>query len=613
MLNPAQRQAVEVTGHCLITAPPGSGKTTVLKERARFLLERYPGSRLMGVTFTSDAAKELEERIRKVMPDVGDRLIAGTFHALCLKQLQEGGHRFQLLSDVQQQALLRRAWTDTLDEKERSKIPLAIAQAYIEGRKAVVSAIRPAPADQRKHEVFEAYQKLLAERGAADFNDLLAMTVKGMAEGTIAPYPVQFALIDEFQDTDAIQFAWARAHWRAGVQTTIVGDDDQSIFSWRGALALSGMLAFKQELNATHVNLNVTYRCAREIIAPAAKLIEQNAERVPKTIQTANRSPGRARVIPLPSRDEEVRSVVSAVISSGVPGEWGILSRTNKLLDAVEQRLTAEGVAVSRKGGTSFWEGPIPGFVLSVFASLTERNMLGIDMLLKKAGVGEAMLSRIHHAVGSARSGSLDRFLALPSMGGTVGTLQAKLAAWDRMLRNPGVRAYETDDLVVRGVGEYLKAHINPFDTRRTGSQIEDGKSLMMSAVERLLSRNGAASKRLSQRVKTLQRSQDEEADDRDKVKLMTLHASKGLEFPFVWIIGVEEGVLPSSKSVHFDEERRLFYVGITRAIREVTISHVTMPERKVSAGARQSKIPPSRFIAEAGLGSIEPPSAMTG
>lgn len=613
MLNPAQRQAVEVIGHCLITAPPGSGKTTVLKERARFLLERYPQSRLMAVTFTSDAAKELEERIRKVMPDVGERLIAGTFHALCLKQLQEGGHRFQLLSDVQQQALLRRAWTETLTDDERTEIQLQVAQSYIESRKAVVSAIRPGPKDQRKHDVFEAYQRLLAERGAADFNDLLAMTVKGMGDGSIAPYPVQFALIDEFQDTDAIQFAWARAHWRSGVQTTIVGDDDQAIYGWRGALSIGGMRSFKNEVNATHVNLNITYRCAREVITPAATLIEHNSDRVAKQIQTANRTPGRARVIPLPSREEEVRSVVSAVISSGVPGQWGILSRTNRLLDAIEQRLTAEGVAVSRKGGTSFWEGPVPGFVLSVFASITERNMLGIDMLLMKAGVGEAMLSRIHQAVGSARSGSLDRFLALAPMGGTVGTLQAKLKAWDRLLRNPGVRAFESDDLVVRGVGEYLKANINPFDTRRTAAQIDEGKKLMMSAVDRLLSRNGAASKRLSQRVKTLQRSQEEEADDADKVKLMTLHASKGLEFPFVWIIGVEEGVLPSSKATEFDEERRLFYVGITRAIREVTISHVTMPETKVAAGTRQSKIPPSRFIAEAGLAGIEPPSALTG
>lgn len=611
MLNAAQRQAVEVVGHCLITAPPGSGKTTVLKERARFLLERYPSARLMGVTFTSDAAKELEERIRKVMPDVGDRLIAGTFHALCLKQLQRGGHRFQLLSDVQQQALLRRAWMDTLDDKERATLQLPLVQSYIEGRKAVVSAVRPPPADRRKHDVFEAYQTLLQERGAADFNDLLAMTVKGMAEGSIAPFPVQFALIDEFQDTDAIQLAWARAHWRAGVLTTVVGDDDQSIYSFRRAEGLSALLGFKNEVNATHVNLNVTYRCAREIIEPAARLIEHNAERVPKAIETANRTPGRVRVIPLPSRDEEVRSVVSAVISSGVPGSWGILSRTNRLLDAVEQRLTAEGVAVSRKGGTSFWEGPVPGFVLSVFGSLVDRNMLGVDMMLKKAGVGESMLSRIHSVVGSARQGSLDRFLGMPSMGGLVGETQGRLREWMRLLQHPGVRAYESDDLVVRGVGEFLQKHVNPFDTRRTGQQIQDGKRLMGMATESLLSRNGGASKRLVQRVRTLQRSQDEEADDGDKVKLMTLHASKGLEFPFVWIIGLEEGVLPSSKSAQYDEERRLFYVGMTRAIRELTISHVTLPERKVAPGAKQSRIAPSRFIAETGLASIEAVTAL--
>jgi superfamily I DNA/RNA helicase len=348
--------------------------------------------------------------------------------------------------------------------------------------------------------------------------------------------------------------------------------------------------------------LNVTYRCPREIIAPAARLIEHNAERVAKSIESGNRTPGRTRVVALPSREEEVRSVVSAIISSGVPGSWGVLSRTNLLLDGIESRLTAEGVAVSRKGGGGFWEGPIAGFVLSVFGSLTDRNMLGVDMMLKKAGVGEGLLEKIHGVVGSAQTGSLDRFLALPSFGGTVGEAQKRLSVWSNMLASPGVRAYETDDLVVRGVSEYLEENVKVMDTRRSPEKRIADANMMKTALRQFLSRNGSQSKRLSERVRTLQFSQDKEEDDADKVKLMTLHASKGLEFPFVWIIGCEEGVLPSNKSTHFDEERRLFYVGLTRAIREVTVSHVTQPDREIRAGGRKSSIPPSRFIGEAGL-----------
>jgi len=589
MLNHAQQQAVRVVGHALITACPGSGKTTVLKHRAKFLLQLDPDCILCGVTFTSESAAELDSRIRAEVPNVGDRVICGTFHSLCKRQLTRAGRKFVLITDVQQSELMRRAHFETAED---TGCTLEAAVMYIEHVKCQVDPILPSPHVEPRVAVYERYQELLRQMGAMDFSDLLVECVRGMKTGEVAPVsnsegrPITTMLVDEFQDTDEVQLAWVKEHIRHGATVTVVGDDDQSIYGWRNALGYQGMERFRKDTNATHIALNLTYRCSREIIAPAARLITHNTERVEKVLDTANKDRGDVKLMRFNSEQEEVDGILRAIAQSGKWGDWGVLARTNAQLDSLERALLSEKIDYVRSGGTSFWELRGPALFLGVCQSMATGDMIGVDELMRKIGVGESQIASLHKACNSRIPGALDRFLQgaaaiEPKKDDKLGTLRKRLAEWRAMI------AKREEVLALDGLARYIRSNAKLYDKVPDAKSMERDGQMLRQCAETLSRLSG----NLGARLITLRNSDRKKSDSKEEaVRLLTLHSSKGLEFERVWMVGCEQGVLPSRQSP-IPEERRLFFVGMTRAKRHLFMSYV-----------RSQRTPPSMFLQEAGI-----------
>jgi DNA helicase-2/ATP-dependent DNA helicase PcrA len=580
-LNGAQQQAVHVNGHCMITAPPGSGKTKVLEHRAEFILTS-PAHSVVGVTFTAAAAAELEQRIRKLVPGAGKRVYCGTFHSLCKRQLQASGIRFVLVNEVQQQDLMRRAYVDILGRPgEVQEVSFEEACIFIDW---VKSSIEPLVGRSERElllqEVLDRYQELLHQMGGMDFSDLLSRAVKGMKAGTVKPLPVTHLLVDECQDSDDVQYAWIREHIRVGAIVSIVGDDDQCIFSFRSAAGFRGMEGFRQETSAAHVALLTTYRCANEIITPASRLISLNATRVQKAIRTANHGVGSVMVRHAESPESELLMIADAIRQSGAPQDWGILARNNDLLDGLERILTLADVPYLRLGGMSFWDVKGPSLFLAVCGSLGGDNLIGVDNLLRKCGVGEDLLRRMHLSCHSKHPGSLGRFMNGPAMEGDIGRFQRRIREWHGLLKSG------KDRLALYGIAEFIKKNARIYESERSSKLVMKDHQRLDDCARSLSCLKGSLGSRLA-----LLKINESRSPTDDVTRVMTMHASKGLEFRNVWIFGCEQGIVPSSKSTDIEEERRLFYVGMTRAKERLFLSY---PLRE--KGQR------SIFLGEAGL-----------
>lgn len=584
MLNPAQAQAVHATGGCLlITAPPGSGKTTVLKERAVFLLRSNPAAKLAAVTFTADAAGELKERILDTCPELEDRLIAGTFHSLCKRQLERNGSRFMLVSESQRFELIKRAHAEIV----KGKTELSLEEALL-GIDSIKSKADPIidpinPNSVACYEIFVRYQALLKQMGAADFSDLMIDAVKGMKSGAIAPLDVKFLLIDEFQDTDDVQYSWAKAHFRRGVEVSVVGDDDQAIYGWRNALGFEGMERFRLETNASHISLNTTYRCAREILYPAATLISNVKARVEKDIQTANKGKGVVITQGYDTAEDEMKAMVDAINASGTRKGWAILARSNKQLTDVSAFFLNKVDNFIQTGGVNFWEMRGPSLFLGVCNSLIHGNMIGVDELLRRCGVGENRIEALHARHQSASPNALRNFIEEGKGAGgkgkdTISKLSVLIGDWKKNTDNGQIKS------TLSGIGIFIKENARLSDSQKIGLMSERDAGYIDHCVKHLSAMRGPLYSRMIA-VKS------EKEVGEDAVRLMTLHSAKGLEFKYVWMMGCEEGIIPSKQSTNMDEERRLFYVGMTRAIEKLICSY-TMEKDKQK----------SRFLIEAGL-----------
>jgi superfamily I DNA/RNA helicase len=579
MLNAAQELAVRAPGNCLITACPGSGKTTVLTHRGEYLLKNNPGTRLLGVTFTAEAAKELGNRIAARVPDARTRVLCGTFHSLCKRQIEKSGRRVKVVDEAAQAELLRLAYGDALQPGD--SLPFDACVTFIETVKAELNPLMPNRLDQRVR-VYEAYQKRLGQIGAFDFADLLLLATRGMADGSIKPFAVDYILADEYQDSDPVQSRWLIEHLRAGSQICVVGDDDQSIYGWRFSQGYKALENFKRDAKATHVSLNMTYRCAPSIMAASARLIVNNAERIQKNLQTnVTREAGDIKVVRFGNREDEFKACETAIIQSGRPGDWGVLARTNKILSDFEQ---AAKIAVHRIGGVSFWDVRGPALFLGLCRSMATGEMDGVDQVLRRSGLNDAQIDELHQRCRSHEPGALRRFLAEadpPKSTSPLAHLRERMRGWMRMLAAKNDR---DTDLVIVGVGYHITGQVQVYSDKRDRDQMQLDANRINSAAQTLQTLRGP----LRTRLMYLE-NRDASENRKNQPKLMTLHSAKGLEFPFVWILGCEEGCLPAATSP-IDEERRLMYVGMTRAKSILRMSFAS------------EKNPPSRFLAEAGV-----------
>ena len=623
-LNPEQRAAVEtVDGPLLVLAGAGTGKTRVLTTRfAHILLTRraFP-NQVLAVTFTNKAAKEMRERVGAILGQPAEGLWLGTFHALCARMLRRHAEHVGLQSnfsildtDDQLRVLKQLMEAERIDTKRWA--PPALMSIIQRWKDRGLTPARIGAADDtdflngRAKEFYTAYQNRLKALNAADFGDLLLHMTEILRSqpDVLAQYHRMFRyiLVDEYQDTNVVQYLWLRLLAQSHKNICCVGDDDQSIYSWRGA-EVENILRFEKDFEgAKIVRLEANYRSTASILAAASGLIAHNEGRLGKTLR-----PGRAdaqggekvTVVGVWDSDEEARMVGTRIESlrrdGESLGEMAVLVRAGFQTRAFEERLITLGIPYRVVGGLRFYERQeIRDAIAYMRATVQPSDDLAFERIVNvpRRGVGETALRAMHEL---ARAQSIPLSFAaarLLETGGFRGKIKETMAAllrqfmaWREQLEKEGHVVTVAAMLDESGYTDMWKQDKSP----EAPGRLENLKELIPALAD--FETLGGFLEHVS-----LVMENEEHAGDA-KVSLMTLHGAKGLEFDNVFLPGWEEGIFPNQRSLDesgakgLEEERRLAYVGLTRARRRAIVSHAE--NRRIYANW-QSSIP-SRFLEE--------------
>jgi superfamily I DNA/RNA helicase len=563
-LNAQQREVVMALRHCAAIACPGAGKTKTIATKAARLLGA-PDRMVGAVTFSKDAAEELRTRILALSgPSAKRRLMASTFHSLAFKQIKTNRSvPSDVASDGDRQGLLAGALLEldlewTVDEAMPMIDKIKTNFGKTEGGSSEAA-------------LYAAYQHALARNGKIDFQDMLRLSVEGMENGTIEPYRFTDLLVDEFQDTDPLQYRWVQLHAQAGAVVTIVGDDDQSIYGFRSALGFRGMQSFISEFDATSIVLGSNYRCHSEILGAADTVIRKNVERIPKVLHAEK---GAGGVVRCDRFEDEYAEAVAAIeeltplLKGGASA--AMLARTNRILDPIEAVCRSHGVAYYRASGYSVLSRSEGALMCNLLEVVQGSKSNGLDAVLSFAGVGARDLRLLHSAMGTELEQHGKAQLVALGVAEPVAVLYREFMK--RLKEWKALCARQFYSLILDGVVEWL-----------TKFAKKDAAERALRATYDVLSRlNGT----FTERIEFLKRDNNEPTEG--ALVLTTMHGAKGLEWDNVWIVRAEEGVVPDEKSAE-SEERRLFYVAMTRARSSLVVS---MTERN----------PISRFALEAGL-----------
>ncbi len=659
-LNPAQRQAVTgAAGPLLILAGPGSGKTRVIAHRIAWLVRDagVPPWRILAVTFTNKAAREMRARVEALLPggpgDAGTRGMAlGTFHAVCAQILRRDGEAvgvprgFVIYDDDDQMSIVKRTLgelaVDTRAHPAR-RVLGAISRAKNEGLAA--ETVRAHAGDYFQEIVartFERYQAALHDNAAVDFDDLLGRTLELFAtQPAIAQrYQERFehVLVDEFQDTNIVQYRLARA-WAAGYGSlTVVGDPDQSIYSWRAA-DIRNILHFERDFpDATTVRLEQNYRSTKAICRAADAVIDKAAERIHKALWTDNAEGDRPVVFEAYTEVEEADEVAREIESRVAAGDWrpgdvAVCYRTNAQSRVVEEAFLRRGIPYRLIGGTRFYARreikdllALCRLVLNPHDDVSFERMVNVPgrgvgqttraRLLDWADRHDASLSQA--ALAAVRGGDASGDAASAD-GAPVVTARARAALQSFLAIAQGARERAADgtvgqviDQLLRDTGyqDYLYRTYDDGEDRWNNVQelrtvAANYDALAPAPGDALPDAPSDAAATPASALATfladvaLVADVDSLEEGPNAVTLITLHAAKGLEFPAVFLIGMEEHILPHFRSFDdpaaIEEERRLCYVGMTRAQRWLYCCYAF---RRALAG-RAGHNPPSRYLTD--------------
>ena len=611
-LNPEQREAViHGAGPLLILAGAGSGKTRVLTHRIAYLVRdlQVPPRAILAVTFTNKAAREMRGRLERLLPAAAlGELTVGTFHAFCARLLRHHGRSvgldpgFAIYDEADQRALLRQAMEEA-GLGERLVPPGAIAAAIsnakneLRGPADLIAAAR-GQLERVTTLVWPRYERLLRENNAVDFDDLLLLAVRLFEtdDHALERWQDRFdhVLVDEYQDTNRAQYALLRYLAGSKQNLAVVGDDDQSVFSWRGA-DVRNILDFERDFpKAKVVKLEKNYRSTQRILDAAHSVVRNNAARKEKRLWTDRH--GGADVVVLEAFDghheaELIAREIERLRREGeasAPRDIAVLYRTNAQSRAIEDVFRSFGLAYQVVGGVSFYQRREVKDVLAYLRLLRNpRDSVAFGRVVNvpPRGIGAKTQAALRDSDALADLPQRQR-AALASFDRIVADVRAALA--DRDL--PGV----VDLLIERsGYGQYL----------RDGT--EEGEERFANVLElRSLAEEFLRLPREEQLAAFLEEvalvsDQDEYQEERPAATLITLHAVKGLEFPIVFLTGMEEGVFPHARSLdderQLEEERRLCYVGVTRAMDRCYLSWA----RQRTLFGRTASNPPSRFLRE--------------
>ncbi len=604
-LNEHQREAaLHLEGPLLIVAGAGAGKTKTITHRIAHLVESgVPGNQILAVTFTNKAAGEMRERVRALVPAQRGMPLVATFHALGVRLLREfaaeaGIARGFVIWDRDES---QRALKKILEAQGEAMPPRAVL-SRISREKGKGIAMREFAADakdfrqQSLARTWDAYEKALAEEGALDFDDLLLRTLMLMREEPVVLNLLRnrhrYITIDEYQDTNGVQYEIARLLAAPAHNICVVGDIDQNIYSWRGA-DLEHLLRFEEAFpGAKVITLEQNYRSTRTILSAANDVIEKILRRKPKNLFTENATGEPIMLFGARNELEEawfVADMSARLIESGIrPGGVAVLYRENFQSRALEEAMLAAGLPY-RVLGTRFFERKEVKDVISYLrAAMNPKSRTDVARIVgvPTRGIGKVTLEKMiageDAALPAAARGKVAVFrAALEAIHNAIGVLPTSEAV------KYALEASGMEEMFKGGGDEGKERLLNARELVNFSARFDD--SAPPEGIERLVEEAA------------LQSEQDSLQERDNAISLMTVHASKGLEFDAVFITGLEQGLFPSMRVGESsgerdpEEERRLFYVALTRARKRVFLSYAS---ERMRWGSREYTLP-SEFISD--------------
>ncbi len=627
LLNERQLEAVEHTeGPLLILAGAGSGKTRVLTYRIAYLIDKgvYPWE-ILAITFTNKAAGEMRERVDDMLSGRGANVFVSTFHSMCVRFLRKNierlgyGRDFSIYDTDDQRTLAKQVIKDlNLDPKifrERGVLSV-ISSAKNDMVDCEMFAERAVDFYERNvAKIYSLYQERLRANNALDFDDILLLTVKLFKENpdVLMGYQERFRyiMVDEYQDTNTVQFELVRLLSARHRNLCVVGDDDQSIYKFRGA-NIENILSFEKAFpGAKVIKLEQNYRSTKNILAAANEVIKNNKGRKEKRLWTENEAGEEPSFKEYPTAGAEADGVVSEAASCGLAlKDQAVLYRTNAQSRLIEERCIARNVPYRMVGGVNFYQRREIKDVLS-YLKVTANGVddLAVERIINvpKRGIGATTVSRVKDY---ARVNSMCLYDALKKAREIpgIGAAAKKISGFVDIIE--GFREKSEDPST--GIKELIEAVKN--DTGYAEELKKEGEieaETRLENIDELINKavsfeedSGNEDRSLAGFLEEVSLVADIDNTDfgDDRLTLMTLHSAKGLEFDKVYLVGMEEGLFPSASAINSDdpeteveEERRLCYVGITRARKILRMSSAA--ERMINGEMRYEK--PSRFVEE--------------
>lgn len=633
-LNDQQRRAVmHETGPLLILAGAGSGKTKTLTHRIAYLVQEkgiFP-SRILAVTFTNKAAREMRGRLAELLGESADdrRFMPwmGTFHGICVRLLRQDGHaigispRYVIYDEDDRLGLIKQQMKHH-GLTDRDIKPRSIAAAISKAKNDMLTAEdftdgANSPTQKKIAEIFISYEKQLSRAGALDFDDLLIKTVKLFREHKDVrdKWRTQFRhiLIDEYQDTNAVQYALIKLLVNEELNICVVGDDSQSIYSFRGA-DYTNILNFERDFpGTTTVKLEQNYRSTDAILTLANALIEHNTKRTDKKLWTEAQGGSDPQFWQVYSEAEEGRAVAQEIwqqVNSGRSyDDIAVLYRTNSQSYAIERALREQHIPYRIVGGLRFLDRAVVKDVIAYLRLLYQPNdRVSFQRIVNvpKRSIGAVSLQKFLTWNDQQNQSIIDGLLSIGAADGITGRAKNSLLELGDLLSElqqdlDGAPADLIEKIITKtGYGDYVNDGSVQAEDRLENLGVLVAEAKAYADVATFLEEMALMS------------SSDDQAEA--EVTLMTLHAAKGLEFPVVFLVGMEEGLLPharvfdTGKTDDIEEERRLCYVGVTRAREEL---FVTCASSRTQFGQIGYNLP-SRFLSEMGLysGEVDQPAS---
>ena len=627
-LNPVQKEAASCTeGPLLILAGAGSGKTRVLTHRIAYLIEEKGVNpwNIMAITFTNKAAQEMRDRVDRLVEFGAESIWVATFHSSCVRILRRYIDRlgydnhFTIYDTDDQKSVIRKAVKELdLDPKQYREGPLL----------GVISAAKTEMIEPQDFEtqaggdfrmcqeakIYKAYQKTLIDNNAVDFDDLLLLTVRLLRENRdiLEAYQerLRYIMVDEYQDTNSVQFELIRLLSGKYHNLCVVGDDDQSIYKFRGA-DITNILSFEETFpGAKVVKLEQNYRSTNNILEAANSVIANNAHRKEKHLWSENGEGKEVSFIHYETAYGEAEDVIDKIQTSVHMGkhqyqDCAILYRTNAQSRAFEEKCIKKSVPYRLVGGVNFYQRQEIKDILAYLKTIDSgRDDLSVTRIVNvpKRGIGQVTLNKL--AVYASEHGmrlfqAMEQAEQIPGIGKAADKIKGfvnQIMVFRALAKE--LDAAELIESILEQTG-YLE-ELEKLEEDKAQAKRENLDEFQNKAADYYANHDEAALTDFLEEV-ALVADIDNMDSEADSLTLMTLHSAKGLEFPVVYMTGMEEGLFPSYMSMNsgdpgdIEEERRLCYVGITRAMQQLTLT--AAKQRMVHGNIQYSAI--SRFVKE--------------